>query len=93
MPKEVKEDKINQLNSLTFDINISNSKVDKFLEENFNMKKKKIICTKCKDSEFSDNSELKAHYKTQWHEYNMKQLMNGKESLSLIEYDDFLLLN
>lgn len=83
-PNETKEES-SLINNLS-NINIANSKVDQFLENNYSEEfvPKKIKCTKCKDAEFNDNIELKSHYKSNWHLFNIQQ--KEKEPLS---YDDF----
>jgi len=99
-PKETELNSVNKLDNLKLfsegnNFNISNAKVDRFLEENFQEKVsvKVIKCTKCKESSFKDHGELKTHYKTNWHNYNVKQVAKSKETLSLNEYDDLVLLN
>lgn len=35
-------------------------------------KKKAIVCTKCKGSEYYDQGDLRKHFKTEWHNFNAK---------------------
>lgn len=92
-PVENKDKKFNlALESLS--LNVSSCKVDAYLESNYEEFKRKIIkCTKCKGSEFGDNILLKAHYKTEWHLLNIKRISSGLESLSIEEYDDYIIMN
>jgi hypothetical protein len=79
---------------------ISNINVEKFLEENGdddekakNKPKKQITCTKCRDSKFDTQDDLRKHYKTNWHTFNAKLSAQNKESLSAEEYDEYVLMN
>lgn len=73
---------------------MSNAKVDRFLEENFENTHKKVIkCTKCKGSSFSDHNELKSHYKSAWHDFNLQRLTKGQQSMTFAEYDDMILMS
>ncbi len=64
------------------------------IENMFNEEiKKKIICTKCKDSSYENNDELRKHYKSNWHNFNVKLLAQNKLPLSAEEYDEFCLMN
>ena len=74
--------------------------VEKYLEENYgddgeNKKKnkKKLTCTKCKDSSFNDRDELRQHCKTNWHKYNALQSAKEGVSLSADEYDEYVLMH
>lgn len=56
---------------------ISNQAIDKFLQDNSEevdtkANKKLITCTKCKDSEFKTQDEMRKHFKTNWHNFNAK---------------------
>jgi len=35
-------------------------------------KKKAIVCTKCKGTEFYEQADLRKHFKTEWHTFNAK---------------------
>jgi len=35
-------------------------------------KRKPIVCTKCKGTEFYDQADLRKHFKTEWHTFNAK---------------------
>jgi ribosome maturation protein SDO1 len=81
---------------------ISDVTVEKYLEENYgddgenkNIKKnkKKLTCTKCKDSSFNDRDELRQHCKTNWHKYNALQSAKEGISLSAEEYDEYVLMH
>ena len=80
---------------------ISDVTVEKYLEENYgddgeNKKKKnkkKLTCTKCKDSSFNDRDELRQHCKTNWHKYNALQSAKEGTSLSAEEYDEYVLMH
>ena len=61
-------------------------------EEKKQINKKKLTCTKCKDSTFNDRDELRKHYKTNWHKYNaLQSAKEGGTSLSAEEYDEYVL--
>ena len=80
------------LNSLK----IADQKVEQFIQDNFKdekEKKKVIACTKCKDSNFETQDELRKHFKTNWHTFNAKLSAQNKNSLSAEEYDDYVLMN
>ena len=81
---------------------ISDVTVEKYLEENYgddgehkNIKKnkKKLTCTKCKDSSFNDRDELRQHCKSNWHKYNALQSAKDGVSLSAEEYDEYVLMH
>ncbi len=81
-------------NTKDFDFNFSSSKVDKYLDENYEgFKPKNIKCTKCPGSSFTDHKDLKLHYKTEWHDYNIKQSSQSKPYVTLSEFDDLVLMN
>ena len=76
---------------------ISDVTVEKYLEENYGddgehkkskKNKKKLTCTKCKDSSFNDRDELRQHCKKNWHKYNALQSAKEGVSLSAEEYDE-----
>ena len=79
------------------EMKIANANVDKYLDDNFgneNKKyKKQLTCTKCKGTNFEDQSELRQHYKTNWHKHNALLSAQGKESMSAEEYDEYVLMN
>ena len=52
-----------------------------------------MTCTKCKDSQFFEQDELRKHFKTEWHNFNAKLSAQSKESLSADEYDEYILLH
>ena len=85
---------INNLDKLS-NMNISHSVVGQYLDDNFEefSHNKKYKCAKCKDSTFESNEELRKHYKTPWHEHNVKVFSDSKESLSFEEYTDFTFMN
>ena len=81
---------------------ISDVTVEKYLEENYGedgehkkskKNKKKLTCTKCKDSSFNDRDELRQHCKTNWHKYNALQSAREGTSLSAEEYDEYVLMH
>ena len=78
---------------------ISNQAIEKFLQDNDDEDKSKIkvkkqlSCTKCKESSFYEQDELRKHFKSNWHNFNAKQSAHGRESLSAEEYDEFILMN
>lgn len=82
-------------NTKDFDFNFSSSKVDRFLDENYEgqFKPKSVKCTKCPGSTFIDHKDLKLHYKTEWHDYNIKQVSHSKPTVTLSEFDDLVLMN
>jgi len=44
-------------------------------EEKKTGEEKKFKCTTCKDAFFDTNLEFKAHFKTDWHNFNLKRKM------------------
>jgi hypothetical protein len=80
------------LNSLK----IADQRVEQFIQDNYKDEKqtKKIItCTKCKDSKFDTQDELRKHFKTNWHTFNARLSAQNKDPLSAEEYDDYVLMN
>jgi ribosome maturation protein SDO1 len=79
-------------------LKIADQRVEQYLNDNYKddeqFKVKKIIsCTKCKDSKFETQDELRKHFKTNWHCFNAKISAQNKEPLSAEEYDDYILMN
>lgn len=98
-PNKPEEEKVKE-NKEEGKMKIANANVDKFLDDNFGdeedkskKSKKKIHCTKCKDSAFETQEELRTHSKTNWHKFNACLSAKGKESYSAEEYDDYVLMN
>ena len=96
------EDKKDEIEEHFANMRISDVTVEKYLEENYgddgeniNIKKnkKKLTCTKCKDSNFNDRDELRQHCKTNWHKYNALQSAKEGVSLSAEEYDEYVLMH
>ena len=96
------EDKKDEIEEHFANMRISDVTVEKYLEENYgddgenkNIKKnkKKLTCTKCKDSSFNDRDELRQHCKTNWHKYNALQSAKEGVSLSAEEYDEYVLMH
>ena len=94
--------KIDEIEKHFENMRISDVTVEKYLEENYgdmeeNSKskknKKKLTCTKCKDSSFNDRDELRQHCKTNWHKYNALQSAKEGTSLSAEEYDEYVLMH
>ena len=94
--------KIDEIEKHFENMRISDVTVEKYLEENYgdmedNTKskknKKKLTCTKCKDSSFNDRDELRQHCKTNWHKYNALQSAKEGISLSAEEYDEYVLMH
>ena len=94
--------KIDEIEKHFENMRISDVTVEKYLEENYgdmeeNSKskknKKKLTCTKCKDSSFNDRDELRQHCKTNWHKYNALQSAKEGVSLSAEEYDEYVLMH
>ena len=94
--------KIDEIETHFENMRISDVTVEKYLEENYgdmeeNSKskknKKKLTCTKCKDSSFNDRDELRQHCKTNWHKYNALQSAKEGISLSAEEYDEYVLMH
>ena len=94
--------KIDEIEKHFENMRISDVTVEKYLEENYgdmeeNSKskknKKKLTCTKCKDSSFNDRDELRQHCKTNWHKYNALQSVKEGISLSAEEYDEYVLMH
>jgi hypothetical protein len=76
---------------------VSNQMIEKMLNEDEDGKPKKNarkpFCTKCKGSSFNDNSELRVHYKSNWHNFNVKLIAHGKDSLTAEEFDEYTLMH
>lgn len=94
--------KIDEIEAHFENMRISDVTVEKYLEENYGdmeentkskKKKKKLTCTKCKDSSFNDRDELRQHCKTNWHKYNALQSAKEGTSLSAEEYDEYVLMH
>ena len=78
------------------EMRISHSNVEKYLEENYEeskKNKKKLHCTKCKNSTFDKQEDLRQHCKSNWHKFNALQSAKGKESFSAEEYDEYVLMH
>ena len=78
------------------EMRISHSNVEKYLEENYEeskKNKKKLHCTKCKNSSFDKQEDLRQHCKSNWHKFNALQSAKGKESYSAEEYDGYVLMH
>ncbi len=45
----------------------------------------------CIDADFSTNQEFRQHYKTDWHNYNLKLKNQGKPMLNYEEYTEILI--
>ena len=73
------------------DTNVMNNLVNKEEEKKVKKNKKKLTCTKCKDSSFNDRDELRQHCKSNWHKYNALQSAKEGTSLSAEEYDEYVL--
>lgn len=107
LKKKVEDEKISEIekNKIIFEnlkhqeaeneFKISNTKVDDYLEENFDFSTKKtakkITCTKCKDSQFENREQLRDHCKSNWHKFNVLKTSKGSASLSAEEYDEYVL--
>jgi len=52
---------------------------------------KKFKCTSCKDAAFDTNAEFRTHFKTDWHNFNLKRKIDKKESVTEDEFLDQLL--
>jgi len=52
---------------------------------------KKFKCTSCKDASFDTNAEFRTHFKTDWHNFNLKRKIEKKESVTEDEFLDQLL--
>ena len=89
--EKFKKENVNSLDNINLlsNFHYSDYKVEKFFQENYSdVAPKEIICTKCKGSSFKNNDELKIHYKTPWHELNIKRISSELESLTLEDYID-----
>ena len=78
------------------EMRISHSNVEKYLEENYEeskKNKKKLHCTKCKNSSFDKQEDLRQHCKSNCHKFNALQSAKGKESFSAEEYDEYVLMH
>lgn len=96
----LKSQKVEEVPVDTFaNFKISNQMIEKMLSEdgegdkNKPIKKKALTCTKCKNSQFFEQDELRKHFKTEWHNFNAKLSAQSKESLSADEYDEYILMH
>jgi len=95
----IKEIKHNKEEKKTNEMKISNQYIEKFLEDNYpeevntKAKKKTINCTKCKGCVFLEQSELRTHYKSDLHVFNVKRAAKGDSPLDMEEYIDHTHLN
>jgi hypothetical protein len=55
--------------------------------------KRTMKCTKCKGCMVSDQDELRKHYKSDWHNFNVKRLSKGEQVLDAEEYIDHIHMN
>ena len=93
--------KVDEVEQQFDNMRIADVTIDKYIEENYGdedgenkkIKKKKLTCTKCKNSSFNDREELRQHCKTNWHKYNALQSAKEGESLSAEEYDEYVLMH
>ena len=85
-----------------YDMKISNQYIEKVLgddgdnndkEKGKEKTKKTIKCTKCKDCLLFDQDELRKHYKSEWHNYNVKRLAKGEPVLNAEDFIDHIHLN
>lgn len=97
---DIKEDNKNEIKTLDDikELKIADSMVDKFIEDNYkdelkDLPKKKLKCTKCKDSAFETQSDLRSHYKTNWHRFNALRSAKGEESMNAEEFDEYALIH
>ncbi len=93
-----KEEDISSATNNIRELKISNQAIDKFLDDNADADKKptkkELKCTKCKNSVFYEQDELRKHFKSNWHNFNVKQsAKEGGISLSAEEFDECVLMN
>ena len=55
--------------------------------------KKSMKCTKCKNCLVYDQDELRKHYKSDWHNFNVRNLSKGEKVLDAEEYIDYIHMN
>lgn len=55
--------------------------------------KRSMKCTKCKGSLMFDQDELRKHYKSEWHNFNVRRLSKGEPVLDMEEYIDHIHLS
>lgn len=79
---------------------VSNHMIERMLndmednDENQEAPKKKILtCTKCAGSAFTEQTDLRKHFKTEWHVFNSKLSAKGKDSLTEADYNDYVMMN
>ena len=72
-------DKKKEITLDELDYNFSHCKVNDYLDKEFKETAKLKECTKCKESQFVNNDELRKHYKSEWHVYNVKLLSSVKK--------------
>ncbi len=87
----------NNINENFSNLKISNMSIYNMLnddQEDKNKKSlKKIFCTKCKGSDFSDKDDLRKHFKTPWHNFNVKLSGQAKESFTMEDFDEYALMH
>jgi len=54
---------------------------------------KKFKCNSCKDAAFDSNTEFRNHFKSEWHNFNLKRKMEKKTLLNEDEYKNILFDN
>jgi hypothetical protein len=81
---------------------VSNHMIDRMLNEmdeevNENgdkiNKKRILVCTKCAGSSFTEQADLRKHFKTEWHIFNSKLSAKDKDSLTEEDYNDYIMMN
>jgi hypothetical protein len=90
-------------NKMDRELKISNTAIDKYLEDNYNEEtvntdkkkiiKKKITCSKCNGSDFETQGDFRKHCQTKWHNYNVKLVSKGQDTLSMEEFDEYAIVN
>jgi ribosome maturation protein SDO1 len=85
-----------------YDMKISNQYIEKVLGDDGDDApkdvekekiKKSMKCTKCKNCVVADQDELRKHYKSEWHNFNVRRISKGEPSLECEEYIDQIHLN
>jgi ribosome maturation protein SDO1 len=79
--KEPEDKKVSKTNEVKEGKNVTDEKVSE----------KKFKCTSCKNAFFDNNAEFRTHFKTDWHNFNLRRKIDKKEPVTEDEYLDQLL--
>ena len=49
-----------------------------------------LLCSICAGAAFSDLAQQRAHYRSDWHRYNIKAKLSGKKTVSESEFSNLI---